>query len=223
MHVGVVKFPGGHCDRDVMYALNLLDIPSQWIWHKDTSIGNIDAVVLPGGFTYGDYDAVGQKAADAPIMGAIKSFASKNGPVLGICNGFQILCAAGLLPGKLMRNVQNRFQCADSRCIVERRTTLFTRGIINQKALNIPIAHGFGQYTYSNIDDLEENNQIVFRYDTENVQLSKNNLNSTNNIAGVCNKQGNIVGMMPHPERACEFDRGSQSRDGQSIFLSLLV
>jgi phosphoribosylformylglycinamidine synthase len=193
------------------------------IWHKDTDLQNVDCIILPGGFSYGDYLRAGALARFSPVMNAIKQFAAEGKFVFGICNGFQILCEAGLLPGVLMRNRSLHFICKHVNLKVENQNTPFTSEVEPDKVLSIPIAHAEGNYTCDDatFHSLEENGQIVFRYCDENGDITDeaNPNGARSNIAGICNQDRNVLGMMPHPERACEEMLGSN--DGRDIFRSL--
>lgn len=225
---GVIRFPGSNCDDDALHVVNtvLHERGSQGriLWHKDTSLGEVDALIVPGGFSYGDYLRAGAMAAHAPIMEAVIDFAKQGGPVLGICNGFQILCESGLLEGSLSRNDSLRFTCRDIYCRVEGRPTPFTRNIAAGQHLKMPIAHSEGRYAHPDIQRLEAESQIIFRYcDAEGRVCEEVNPNgSINNIAGICNAAGNVVGLMPHPERACEALLGGGGVSGLSLFESAL-
>jgi phosphoribosylformylglycinamidine synthase subunit PurQ / glutaminase len=216
MKFAVVVFPGSNCDHDAHHAAtHVLGQQAEFVWHKDTSLGGADAVILPGGFAHGDYLRTGAIARFSPVMGAVKTFAAAGGPVLGICNGFQILLEAGLLPGAMLRNSSMQFHCEHLRVKVEQTDTPFTLATTPGQILRIPIAHGEGNY-YAEPDvlhRLESNRQVIFRYlDNPNGSL--------NDIAGLCNEQRNVVGLMPHPERACELALGSA--DGLVMFESVL-
>ncbi len=226
MKFGVVVFPGSNCDHDAFYATQTnAESQSEFLWHKDTSIpSDIDCVILPGGFSYGDYLRSGAIARFSPIMKDVINFAEKGKPVLGICNGFQILTEAGLLPGTLMRNTSLTFICKDVHLKTLNRNTIFTNKIPENTILRIPIAHGEGNYF---VDDdtlkmLKDNNQIVFQYCDENgnVNAESNPNGSMLNIAGIINNKGNILGMMPHPERLSDIALGGN--DGLLIFKSLI-
>ncbi len=225
---GVIRFPGSNCDDDAMHvvATILKERGSQGriLWHKDTALGQVDALVVPGGFSYGDYLRAGAMAAHAPIMDAVIAFAKAGGPVIGICNGFQILCESGLLEGSLTRNVSLRFMCKDLYCRVEGRPTPFTKSIAAGHRIKMPISHSEGRYVHPEIERLEAESQVVFRYcDAEGSVTPEANPNgSVNNIAGICNGAGNVVGLMPHPERACEAMLGGGGTDGLSLFASAL-
>jgi phosphoribosylformylglycinamidine synthase I len=225
MKIGVVIFPGSNCDHDAFHAFaDVLHQPVDFIWHQSRDLSGFDAVVLPGGFSYGDYLRTGAIARFSPVMRAIEQFARSGGPVLGICNGFQILCEAGLLPGALMRNVGLRFICRDVHIRVETTATPFTSSASNGQVLRIPIAHADGNYVCdaATLDELERHGQIAFRYCTPNGALDPacNPNGSLAAIAGVSNRDHNIVGLMPHPERAVEADLGST--DGLVILRSLI-
>lgn len=207
MKYGVVVFPGSNGDHDALMSVELgLGHEVVPIWHKNTSIGDVDALLIPGGFSYGDYLRAGAIARFSPIVGAVTEFAEQGGPVLGICNGFQILTEAGLLPGALLRNANLAFSCRWVHTRVETDRTPFTHGIDPGTVLRLPIAHGEGRYFAEpeQLDELEAHDQIVFRYtDERGVEAEGSNPNgSIRHIAGVCNRRGNVVGLMPHPERA---------------------
>lgn len=225
MKFGIVVFPGSNCDWDVYWAVRSgLGEEADFLWHKEESIpGDIDCVVLPGGFSYGDYLRSGAIARFAPIMGAVARFAREGGLVLGICNGFQILCEAGLLPGAFLRNRNLRFICRSVYVRVERADTPFTHVLQPGAVLRLPIAHGEGNYYVepSVLQRLERNGQILFRYcnaDGQTIEAANPN-GSVAHIAGVLNPGGNVLGMMPHPERACEALLGGS--DGLLVFRSL--
>jgi len=222
---GVVVFPGSNCDHDAYYSLRkVLNYDVEFLWHKDTDLKQSSVILLPGGFSYGDYLRTGAIARFSPIMNSIISFANKGGIVIGICNGFQILLEAGLLPGVMIRNNSLKFACKDVYLKTENRETIFSAEISEAtKALKIPIAHGEGNY-FADIEllkELEANRQILFRYSDEdgNVNNENNPNGSQLNIAGIVNKNGNVMGMMPHPERACDPTLGRT--DGQQIFKSI--
>ncbi len=201
MKVGIVVFPGSNCDRDVYHVLNdVLGLDAQYVWHTEKSINDFDALILPGGFSYGDRLRAGVIAAQSPIVEAIKKKADQGLPILGICNGFQILVEAGLLPGALMRNDKLQFSCKWLKIEVLNVNTPFTNLLRLNDEISIPIAHGEGRYVIG--DDkllhLYENNQIVFKYKDQNPN------GSTEMIAAICNEEGNVMGLMPHPERATE-------------------
>lgn len=222
---GVVVFPGSNCDHDAYYSLRkVLNYDVEFLWHKDTDLKQSSVILLPGGFSYGDYLRTGAIARFSPIMNSVISFANKGGIVIGICNGFQILLEAGLLPGVMIRNNSLKFACKDVYLKTENRETIFSAEISEAtKALKIPIAHGEGNY-FADIEllkELEANRQILFRYSDEDGNVSdENNPNGSQlNIAGIVNKNGNVMGMMPHPERACDPTLGRT--DGQQIFKSI--
>ncbi len=224
MKYGVIVFPGSNCDHDAYHVISkLVGQPVDFIWHKETDLSKYDAVILPGGFSYGDYLRAGALARFSPVMKSVKKFAEEGRFVLGICNGFQILCEAGLLPGVLIRNKNLHFICKHVKIRVETNNTPFTSDIEPGKVLSIPIAHAEGNYFCDNtlLKELEANDQIVFRYcdDDGRVTEEANPNGSTSNIAGICNGNRNVLGMMPHPERACEEILGST--DGRDIFRSL--
>jgi len=222
---GVVVFPGSNCDHDAYYSLRkVLNYDVEFLWHKDTDLKQSSVILLPGGFSYGDYLRTGAIARFSPIMNSVISLANKGGIVIGICNGFQILLEAGLLPGVMIRNNSLKFACKDVYLKTENRETIFSTEISEAtKALKIPIAHGEGNY-FADIEllkELEANRQILFRYsDKEGNVSDENNPNGSQlNIAGIVNKTGNVMGMMPHPERACDPTLGRT--DGQLIFKSI--
>lgn len=221
---GVVVFPGSNCDHDTYYVLKkLLGYEVIFLWHKQTSLEDCDIIILPGGFSYGDYLRTGSIARFSPIMNEVINFANKGGYVLGICNGFQILLEAGLLPGVMIKNESLNFVCKDIYLKIENNKTAFTEGINDKKSLKIPIAHGEGNYfaDEETLEEIEANKQIVFRYCSSNGTISEmNNPNgSINNIAGIINKNGNVLGMMPHPERSSDPVLGKT--DGSLIFKAL--
>lgn len=226
MKFGVVVFPGSNCDHDAYYALkHILGCEVTFLWHKGDSIGDCDAIILPGGFSYGDYLRCGAIARFSPIMRDVIRFAGEGGYVIGVCNGFQILTEAGLLPGALLRNESLRFVCRTVHLRVEHSDSVFTRHLQEGSLLRMPVAHGEGNY-YADpeiIAGLESHGQVLFRYaDADGRTTGEGNPNgSINNIAGIVNREGNILGMMPHPERSAETLLGSA--DGLSIFKSLLL
>ncbi|MFT3910160.1 MAG: phosphoribosylformylglycinamidine synthase subunit PurQ [Ferruginibacter sp.] len=219
MKFGVVMFPGSNCDRDMVDALqNDLDQEVITLWHKDKDISMFntdDCIVLPGGFSYGDYLRCGAIARFSAMMQSVTAFAGKGGKVLGVCNGFQILCESGLLPGALLRNAHQQFVC--------KNIYLINGSSSGGKALKIPVAHGEGRYFAGNTDMelIQKNNQVKYRYCDEggNITDESNPNGAMLNIAGICNKEGNVVGMMPHPERACSTALGNN--DGRVVFKSL--
>ena len=225
MKIGIVVFPGSNCDHDAHYAAeHVLGQEAELIWHKDTSLRGADVVVLPGGFAHGDYLRTGAIARFSPIMQEVRRFADAGGPVLGICNGFQVLLEAGMLPGAMLRNASLHFHCEHVYVKVEQTDTPFTLACSHGRALKIPVAHGEGNY-YAEPDvlaRLEKNRQVIFRYvDSSGQRTTEANPNgSLNNIAGICNDGRNVVGLMPHPERACELAVGSA--DGLILFESVV-
>ena len=221
----VIRFPGSNCDQDAFHvAGNVLGRPVEYVWHQETSLQGFDIVILPGGFSYGDYLRTGAVARFAPIMEAVRTHAEQGKPVIGICNGFQILCEAHLLPGALVRNVDCRFICKYVTLRVENTDTQFTSAYKPGQILRIPIAHGEGRYVCdeATLQELEANKRILFRYVNEKAdQTAESNPNgSVANIAGIANAKFNVLGMMPHPERASEKILGSA--DGRGIFESLV-
>jgi len=225
MKIGVVVFPGSNCDHDALHAVNeVLHQPAEFIWHQSQNLSGFDAVILPGGFSYGDYLRTGAIARFSPVMNAIARFARSGGLVLGICNGFQILCEAGLLPGALMRNSGLRFICRYVQVRVETTATPFTSAAQAGQVLRLPIAHADGNFVCDSatLAELKANQQIVFRYCAPDGRLdsSANPNGSLDAIAGICNRERNVLGMMPHPERAVEAALGST--DGLVVFRSLM-
>jgi len=224
MKFGVVVFPGSNCDHDAYHVVSKhVGQPVDFIWHQETDLSGFDAVIVPGGFSYGDYLRAGALARFSPVMRSVREFAADGKFVFGICNGFQILCEAGLLPGALMRNAGLHFICKHVNLRVENPNTPFTSAVDPKRVLSIPIAHAEGNYTCDDetFVSLEENGQIVFRYcDADGEITAEANPNGArSNIAGICNLNRNVLGMMPHPERACEELLGSN--DGSDIFGSL--
>lgn len=226
MTFAVIVFPGSNCDHDAYHAAkHVLGQNAQFIWHKETSLKGADVVILPGGFSHGDYLRTGAIARFSPVMTAVAEFARTGGPVLGICNGFQILLESGLLPGAMLRNRDLKFHCEHVRVRVEQVDTPFTARATHGQVLELPIAHGEGNY-YADPDvvrDLESSGRIVFRYCTADGEISEaaNPNGSLNNIAGICSEGRNVVGLMPHPERACESVLGSA--DGLVLFESVIA
>ena len=220
---GVLQFPGSCDERDALHACEVVGGEARLIWHEDRDLAGVDGVVVPGGFSYGDYLRAGAMAANSPIMGAVKAFAEKGGPVLAICNGYQIACEAGLLDGALTRNASLHFECRDVHLLVEGKPTPWTRAIPAGRILRVPIAHAEGRFVHPNVDALEKEGRVVFRYvDPTGGQSEGANPNgSVASIAGTCNARGNVVGLMPHPERASEALLGSD--DGRMLFASLLA
>ena len=226
MKIGVVTFPGSNCNADAEFGATITGNTAVRLWHKDTSLpSGLDAVILPGGFSYGDYLRTGAIARFSPIMQSVIAFANDGGIVFGICNGFQILCESGLLPGALIRNEGLSFVCKDVHLRVERTNSPFTGALTAGSVLRIPIAHGEGRFTAPAdvINEIEGNNQVLYRYATPDgsIAAAANPNGSINNIAGITNARGNVRGMMPHPERACDPLLGST--DGVSVFASLAL
>ncbi len=224
MKYGVIVFPGSNCDHDAYHVISKhVGQPVDFIWHRDTDLSSYDAIIIPGGFSYGDYLRAGALARFSPVMNSIKEFASRGRLVLGICNGFQILCEAGLLPGALIRNRDLHFICEHVRVRVETTETPFTNALSSGEVLKIPIAHAEGNYVCDDetLAELEREDRIIFRYcDAQGAITREANPNgSRQNIAGICNRERNVLGLMPHPERACEELLGSS--DGLDIFRSL--
>lgn len=222
---GVVTFPGSNCDHDCFYALKqYFSDDVEFIWHKSKEIHDFDCIVLPGGFSYGDYLRTGAIARFSPVMEQVKKFAQSGRPVIGICNGFQILLESGLLPGAMLRNRSLRFVCKYVHIKTVNNSTPFTCSMPQDEILHIPVAHGEGNYFIEpdQLEILKKNNQIVFQYcDEKGVTSDKSNPNgSVYNIAGICNKERNVLGMMPHPERCCDPHLGST--DGRKIFQSII-
>src|SRR6266705_5336384 len=225
MKFGVVVFPGSNCDEDAHHAAkDVLGQQAEYVWHKDTDLKGADVVILPGGFAHGDYLRCGAMARFSPIMREVQAFADRGGPVLGICNGFQVLLEAGLLPGAMLRNRSLKFQCEHVHVRVEQTDTPFTSACTRGQVLRIPIAHGEGNYFADPdvIERLEANRQVIFRYTNAAGELddAANPNGSAAAIAGLCNEARNVVGLMPHPERACESILGSA--DGLLIFESVV-
>jgi len=224
MKFGVVVFPGSNCDHDTYHVISkVIGQPVDFIWHRESQVGEYDALILPGGFAYGDYLRTGAIARFSPVMSAVKSFADRGGLVLGICNGFQVLCEMGMLPGALLPNRDLRFICEHINVKVEETDTPFTSRCQNGQILSVPIAHGGGNYycDSSTLAELRKENRIIFRYsDGEGAARPDSNPNgSIDNIAGICNRERNVLGMMPHPERASE--ELLSSADGRIIFCSM--
>jgi phosphoribosylformylglycinamidine synthase subunit PurQ / glutaminase len=225
MKFAVVVFPGSNSDRDAWYAAGqVLGQQAELVWHKDTDLAGADAVILPGGFAHGDYLRTGAIARFSPIMGAVSRFAERGGPVLGICNGFQVLLEAGLLPGAMVRNRDIKFISRHVHVRVEQTDTPFTVACTPGQILELPIAHGEGNYFAdpATVHELESNRQVIFRYTTRTSEMTDdaNPNGSVNQIAGICNKKRNVVGLMPHPERACEASLGSA--DGCFVLRSVV-
>jgi len=225
MKFGILVFPGSNCDHDAYHAAaHILGASANFIWHKETDLQQSDVIIVPGGFSYGDYLRSGAIAKYSPIMQSVTDFANNGGTVIGICNGFQILLESNLLPGAMLHNEQLKFVCKQTFIKVKSNSTPFTSQIEMNKVLQIPVAHGEGNYFIDSdgLKGLQDNNQIVFTYCDENgLETKASNPNGTiNNIAGICNLQGNVLGMMPHPERAVENLIGSD--DGLLLFKSVL-
>ncbi len=225
MNFAVLQFPASNCDQDALHVLkDVLGQPARFIWHKENSLAGIDAVIIPGGFSYGDYLRTGAIARFSPIMEAVRTFAANGGPVLGICNGFQILCEAGLLPGALIRNRSLQFRCEHVFIRTGNNDSPFTNKIPPGKILRVPIAHGEGCYFAEDatLEKLKSNGQILWQYADMKGELTgpANPNGSLWNIAGIGNEAGNVAGLMPHPERASEAILGSA--DGRLIFESLI-
>jgi phosphoribosylformylglycinamidine synthase len=225
MKFGVVVFPGTWSDCDFHYVISdVLHQPVKYVWHRERDLGDLDCVILPGGFSYGDYLRAGAVAGRSPVVDALGDFAARGGYVLGSCNGFQILCEAGLLPGALMRNECLQYRCQSTHLVVDNVDTPFTRGLRPGQVLTMPISHGEGKYHVDaeTLATMKASNQIVFRYATADGHVTKaaNPNGSLENIAGVVNAAGTIVGLMPHPERAAEPALGGT--DGLVLFHSLL-
>lgn len=225
MNFAILQFPASNCDQDALHVLrHVLGQAARFYWHKETSLGDADAVIIPGGFSYGDYLRTGAIARFSPVMQAVQQFASNGGAVLGICNGFQILCEAGLLPGALVRNRSLQFRCEHVFLKTIRHDTCFTRQVPAGGILRIPIAHGEGCYfaDEATLESLELNGQVLWQYCNARGELTDdaNPNGSLRHIAGICNRTGNVAGMMPHPERASEAVLGSE--DGRWIFQSII-
>jgi phosphoribosylformylglycinamidine synthase len=226
MKFAVIVFPGSNCDHDAYHAAkHVLGHDAEFVWHKETSLKGAEVVILPGGFSYGDYLRTGAIAQFSPVMTAVRAFATAGGPLLGICNGFQVLCEAKLLPGALLRNKDLKFHCEHIRVRVEQTDTPFTLRATRGQVLKLPIAHGEGNYVAdpATLDALESQGRVIFRYcDAEGRLTEDANPNgSLNAIAGICNETRNVIGLMPHPERACESPLGS--RDGLVLFDSVVA
>ncbi len=224
MKFGVVVFPGSNCDHDAYHVVSKhVGQPVDFIWHRETDLSAYDAVIVPGGFSYGDYLRAGALASFSPVMNSIKEFAARGRYVLGICNGFQILCEAGLLPGALLRNCDLHFICEHTHVRVETSDTPFTNELKTGAVLRLPIAHAEGNYVCDDavFQELTREDRIIFRYtDARGNASDETNPNGSRaSIAGICNRERNVLGLMPHPERACEDLLGSS--DGRGIFSSL--
>ena len=223
MKSSVIIFPGSNCDRDMDVALKKFGFKNQMVWHDEQEIPKSDLIVLPGGFSYGDYLRCGSIAAKSKIIKSVIEFANSGGLVLGICNGFQILCESGLLPGVLRRNDHLQFRCEWVNLRVENTDSPFSSKMVDRQVVRIPISHGEGNYfaSDSTLETMEDNGQILFRYSSDKGELlqSVNPNGSLNNIAGITNEEGNVLGMMPHPERCCDPILGGD--DGLLIFESI--
>ncbi|MFM8524502.1 MAG: phosphoribosylformylglycinamidine synthase subunit PurQ [Cyanobacteriota bacterium] len=214
--IGIVVFPGSNCDRDVHWAVSgCLGIRSRFLWHEDRDLSGVEAIVIPGGFSYGDYLRCGAIARFSPVLEAVRAFAEAGGPVLGICNGFQVLTEMGLLPGALTRNANLHFLCEPAALTVEPGPCRWLSGYAAGETITLPIAHGEGRYQLDadDLKALEEAGQVVLRY-------ASNPNGSVGDVAGVSNRAGNVLGLMPHPERAC--DPGTGGIDGRRLLASLL-
>lgn len=228
MKFGVVVFPGSNCDKDVIHVCqNVMQCETRILWHKDTDLQDLttdDCIMIPGGFSYGDYLRCGAIARFSPIMEKVIAHANNGGYVWGICNGFQVLCESHLLPGALLMNEQQRFICQNQYIIPQTNQTAITKNLDLTKALNVPIAHGEGRYfaDENTLQQLKLNNQILFKYCDEqgNITAAANPNGSVDNIAGICNAGRNVFGMMPHPERSAEEVLGNT--DGRKLFESLM-
>jgi len=223
--VGVIVFPGSNCDHDAYHALkHVMNAEVKFLWHKETDVSGLDMIIVPGGFSYGDYLRSGAIARFSPIMQELISYAHKGGPVMGICNGFQILLEAGLIPGAMRHNEQLKFICKDVHIRVESTQSIYTSALQKDQLLTIPVSHGEGNYYIDNdgLKELQDNDQVLFRYVNAHGETSPEaNINgSIDHIAGITNKHKNVLGMMPHPERAMERLLGKE--DGKHIFESIL-
>ncbi len=224
MNFAVLQFPASNCDQDVVHAIRVLGHSARFVWHKDNSLGEVDAVLVPGGFSYGDYLRCGAIARFSPVMQAVQEFAAQGGPVLGICNGFQVLCEAGMLPGALIRNRSLQFRCEHVFLKTLTTDSPFTNQVPPGELLRVPIAHGEGCYFADpdTLTRLRAEQRILWEYvNAQGERTEQANPNgSLENIAGVCNERRNVAGLMPHPDRACEPVLGSI--DGRRIFESLI-
>lgn len=225
MKFGVIIFPGSNCDQDAHWTVqSVIHQPATFLWHESHDLENCDAIVVPGGFAYGDYLRTGAIAKFSPVMESVRKFAAGGGLVLGICNGFQILCESGLLPGALMRNVGLKYVCKPVQVLVENTDTPFTNSCKLGEVLTIPIGHMEGNYfcDADTLDELRRENRVVFRYCEADGKVTKlaNPNGSLDNVAGICNRGGNVLGMMPHPERSAEPELGG--RDGLKVFESMV-
>ena len=225
MKFGVIVFPGSNCDHDAYHVISKhVGQPVDFVWHRETNLSSYDALIIPGGFSYGDYLRAGALASFSPVMDSVKKFAAQDKLVLGICNGFQILCEAGLLPGALIRNRELHFVCEHVNVRVESTDTPFTHELRRGQVLKMPVAHAEGNFVCDDatFEELNRDNRVIFRYSDRDGRVSQEaNINgSRDNIAGICNRGRNVMGLMPHPERACEDALGSS--DGRAIFHSLV-
>lgn len=223
--VGVIVFPGSNCDHDAYHALkHVMNADVNFLWHKDSDVSGLDLIIVPGGFSYGDYLRSGAIARFSPIMQELIKYAKKGGPVMGICNGFQILLEAGLIPGAMRHNEQLKFICKDVHIRVESTQSMYTSSLQKGQLLSIPVSHGEGNYYIDNdgLNELQDNDQVLFRYVNAHGETTPEaNINgSIDHIAGITNKQKNVLGMMPHPERAME--KLLDKEDGKPIFESIL-
>lgn len=223
MKFAVVVFPGSNCDRDCFHVVSrVLDAPVEYVWHRDTDLKGADCVILPGGFSYGDYLRTGAIAKMSPVMDAVADFADKGGPVIGICNGFQVLLETGMLPGAMLRNKTLNFICKDVHLRCASTRTPFSSRLDAGQIIELPIAHAEGNYFVdeAGLAELRDQDQIVFEYCSKDGEVAEafNPNGSVANIAGICNRAGNVVGMMPHPERAAEAVLGNE--DGLQLFRS---
>ncbi|MDT7689833.1 MAG: phosphoribosylformylglycinamidine synthase subunit PurQ / glutaminase [Acidobacteriota bacterium] len=224
MKFGVIVFPGSNCDHDAYHVISKhVGQPVGFVWHRETDLSDYDAVIIPGGFSYGDYLRAGALASFSPVMASVKEFAARGGFVLGICNGFQILCESGLLPGALIRNRELHFICRHVNVRVETTETPFTHELQAGRVLSLPVAHAEGNYVCDDetYEELVREDRVIFRYcDASGELTDESNLNgSRNHVAGICSRGRNVLGLMPHPERACEDLLGSS--DGSGVFRSL--
>lgn len=222
--IGVIVFPGSNCDHDAYHAISkIMGAKTKILWHKDTDLSGVDLLIIPGGFSYGDYLRSGAIAKFSPIMNSVVEYAAAGNPVMGICNGFQILLEANLLPGAMLHNEKLRFVCKNVNIRVERTDTLFTAGLTNGEVLTIPVSHGEGNYFIDDegLKQLQDHEQVLYRYsDADGNLTEESNFNgSVDHIAGILNRQGNVLGMMPHPERAMEPVLGNT--DGKILFDSV--
>jgi len=225
MKCGVIVFPGSNCDQDAFYVMNnLYSVETVYLWHKEPDLKGCDFIILPGGFSYGDYLRTGAIARFSPVMESVAAFAKEGGFVLGICNGFQVLCEAHLLPGVLLRNENQKFMCKNIYLKAQTQDTLISSQIASDRILKIPIAHAEGRFFCDTrtLENLNKNDQVIFRYCDENGNITSeaNPNGSLENIAGICNVGKNVFGMMPHPERASDPALGNT--DGRYIFDSIL-